>query len=270
LRMRVHEITPTAIRARHRAPPRARRRSSNAQEATANPRSTLRVRGLTACSWLQGRQGPHPLPGGKASPLGSSSSAAASSMRSAPSCTAWRAAFSRRSSPLPRALVEIGDRQVATARTSARRGRSSHLTRSSSSTSQDPLACRGPGRRRVRGRSVEERPYRRSPAAPFITSPQQEGRAQAAVLRAADHAGRAAPVRAGLHSPTCGPTRRRCRTPPSEPLVTRPERSMATSRSRALPDTEQGERTRRRLTRRIRPAGDRFRTPSLSLRRAQG
>ena len=48
--------------------------------------------------------------------------------------------------------------------------------------------------------AVTERPFRRSPAAPFMTSTlQQEAGPQAALQRAAGHAGGPAPLRAGLH-----------------------------------------------------------------------
>ena len=65
-------------------------------------------------------------------------------------------------------------------------------------------------------RSVEQRPYRRSPYAPFMTSTlQQEAGRKLRFALGPDHAGGPAPVRERATSPTCAPTRPPCRTRPS-------------------------------------------------------
>jgi DNA topoisomerase-1 len=112
--------------------------------------------------------------------------------------------------PFTARLVSVDGKRVAQAATSALRdalgdGASSGST-SRRPARRSPAALEGAD---VRVRSVEQKPYTRRPAAPFMTSTlQQEASRKLRLGRRRRCASRSACTRTAT-SPTCGPTRRR-------------------------------------------------------------
>ena len=173
--------------------------------------------------------------------------------------------FSAESQPFAARLVEIGGRQVATgddfgpAGTLVAPGRGRPPRRAGGAR-----ARRGSRRRRVPASpasrsapTADRRPPRSSPPRSSRRRP------ESCVSPPSGRCRSRSDSTSGATSPTCGPTRRRCRTPPSQPPVSRPGRSTATSRSRARPRTYRSRvKNAQEAHEAIRPAGDRFRAPS--------
>ena len=223
-----------------------------------------------------------------ASPPGSSSSASGSAWRSAPP-SYWdldghlrdrpgRRRATRRRSP-PR-LVAVDGRRVATGRDFDRDGAAQDARRRSH---LDEAAARAlaaaPGRtRRSRCASVERKPYRRSPYAPFTTTTlQQEAGRKLGFGAQGDDAGRAAAVRERLHHLHAYRLARRCRETAVDAARAQAARAVRrrvpAGRSRAS-YAEQGQeraggargdppRRRRRSARPARDRADRRRVPAL-------
>ena len=127
------------------------------------------------------------------------------------------------------ALVALDGRRLATGRDFDQAGR---LTRDDAVVVDEERAralAAGLRDADFEVRSVEEKPYRRSPYPPFMTSTLQQEAARKLrfssqrAMRVAQRSTRAAT------SPTCAPTARRCRTRRSLPLATRPAGSTATT-----------------------------------------
>ena len=110
---------------------------------------------------------------------------------------------------------------------------------------------------------VEERPYRRSPYAPFMTSHAAAGgRPQAALLQRRGRCRSPSGCTRTATSPTCAPTRSRCRRRRSPPPGSRPRSSTARSTCRTQPRSYSRKvKNAQEAHEAIRPAGDTFRTP---------
>ena len=264
-----HEITPQAIAARRRHPARDRRATwSTPRRPAASSTGSTATRSARCCGrrCCRGCR-----PGGCSRwPPGSSSSASGPGWRSTPPSTGTSRRPSRRPSRKPgdpetftATLVAVDDVRVATGRDF---DPATGLAPATSCTwTRAAPAVWPPGWTGARSRSsgVEEKPYRRRPYPPFMTSTlQQEARPQVPLGLGHHDAHRAAAVRERLHhlyayrldEPVGDGAGRGSAAGPR--AVRRRLRS-----GRAAACTSRKVKNAQEAHEAIRPAGDSFRTP---------
>jgi DNA topoisomerase-1 len=263
LRMVFHEITPTAIRAAIEHPRELDRRLVDAQEAR---RILDRLYGyeVSPVLWRKVAKG---LSAGRVQSVATRIVVERERERMRFRSASWYSVegrFSAESQPFAARLVEIGDRQVATGEDFSQAG--TLISPDEVVLLDEPgslglvAALAGAG---FEVASVEERPYRRSPAAPFITSTLQ----QEAARKLRFSAQRTMQVAQRLYERGYITYMRTDSTTLSDTAV-----RAARDQARALYGDKSVPRSPRMYRNRvknaqeaheaIRPAGDRFRTPS--------
>ena len=199
-----HEITPEAIERGHRRAPRHRPPPGRRPGGPPHPRPPLRLRGRPGAV-AEGQPRPVGRPGAeRGHPPRRRARAGAHALRRPPATGTSTAAFAtpsrRRASP-PRLVGRRRRAGSPPARTSTRTASSSATT----SLVLDEAGARRAGRRprpapTSPSRSVERKPYRRSPGAPFMTSTlQQEAGRKLRLSLGAGHARRPRASTSGLH-----------------------------------------------------------------------